>query len=1021
MTFNPIARYRVLRPAAMITLAAFLAAVFNTTVLAAQHESLRGEMRAKYLSIPKKEPLQAAFDEIEDELRRLHPDIWYRNDPVYKNTKQRREAFGFKVKADDKVSREKISQSKLTQQKPILDSFLSQARAEFAAQRVDLVKRGAAPELLAHHSDVLAKFETKAAEFERLVNLVLQAPTDAALAESLKNLSGFMAANHSTRHRAFENPDQLPFRAQRNDARKPIESDAGFRTDSSSPFYLGAGAKASAKGRSKLGIVSNPLAPPTADDLAETEDIQLTADIRAKAQELGANPVEIYNWVRNNIEWVPTYGSIQGAEQTLQSGRGNAFDIASLLIALLRANGIHSRYVYGTIEVPADEVRNWVGGVAKTESAQQLLGQGGIPNVGILAGGVISAVRMEHVWVESYVDFYPSRGARHVTGDNWVPLDASRKQYRYTNGFDIATQAPFDASAFDTVYKTKMQTQADAGFTFSADAGAFVTNEFKLQIDRVRSKVAAAQTPLQAKQLVGTKEILQDTKTVLAGTLPKRIVAIANRFTALPDTLRYRFKLLVYANEYDRILESPTINYEASLPRIASRPFFLAYRPASDADAAYLASQPAGTTTLFASNVRLAAQVALDDQVVAEGGVFQLGQELRTVSALYVPGRGWDTDADNTVAAGELQAIGVVGAEVPAKKLQSALDAVARAKSVLQTNPDAPLSFMQGEGMLLYGAIMNYMHMLGVHYRQASLSDVAVVYPLPSFGTISETLTVSYFFGIPRSVTLSGIGYDVDHLRFAVEAKDGQSAKRVKTASYLGAMASFYEHSLLESSFSTNPAAPDVNAVSAVKLLTAAGQVGIPVYEISQANASAILPLLQVDATTLDEMRSALAAGKHVTTSKTALTIDGWTGLGYIIADLDTGSAAYKISGGANGGEIRKTINDILRVVQGIFALKNIQFPKFLGFTNAFSVVTQLNFLLGYVFGLVSIYENCNDVLSAELAILFHTAFFMLLAWLLLAVIFPFGIAFVFLIGAAIAYLYRELLLPAYMGYAGCK
>jgi Transglutaminase-like superfamily len=80
--------------------------------------------------------------------------------------------------------------------------------------------------------------------------------------------------------------------------------------------------------------------PPTAADLAETEDIQLTDAVKAKATELGNNPVKIYNWVRNNIEFIPSYGSIQGADRTLQTKRGNAMDTASLLIGLLRAANI---------------------------------------------------------------------------------------------------------------------------------------------------------------------------------------------------------------------------------------------------------------------------------------------------------------------------------------------------------------------------------------------------------------------------------------------------------------------------------------------------------------------------------------------------------------------------------------------------------------------------------------------------------------------------------------------------------
>jgi hypothetical protein len=103
--------------------------------------------------------------------------------------------------------------------------------------------------------------------------------------------------------------------------------------------------------------------------------------------------VAIHNWVRNSIEWVPTWGAIQCAEDTLSKKRGNAHDIASLEVALLRAANILARYQYGTIELDAEKAQNWVGGVSVPQAALQLLGQGGIANKGIVAGGKIDLVQ----------------------------------------------------------------------------------------------------------------------------------------------------------------------------------------------------------------------------------------------------------------------------------------------------------------------------------------------------------------------------------------------------------------------------------------------------------------------------------------------------------------------------------------------------------------------------------------------------------------------------------------------------
>jgi transglutaminase-like putative cysteine protease len=53
--------------------------------------------------------------------------------------------------------------------------------------------------------------------------------------------------------------------------------------------------------------------------------------------------MKIYNWVRNNVEWQPTWGGQQTADMTLDVKRGNAMDIATLTIALLRAASLDKR------------------------------------------------------------------------------------------------------------------------------------------------------------------------------------------------------------------------------------------------------------------------------------------------------------------------------------------------------------------------------------------------------------------------------------------------------------------------------------------------------------------------------------------------------------------------------------------------------------------------------------------------------------------------------------------------------
>ncbi|MEW6006759.1 MAG: transglutaminase-like domain-containing protein, partial [bacterium] len=175
----------------------------------------------------------------------------------------------------------------------------------------------------------------------------------------------------------------------------------------------------------KLSAVS------TEDYLKETIDVQISDEIKKLANEtLKKNPVLIYEYVRNNLDYEPYYGSLKGSQQTLWEKAGNDFDLASLLIALYRAANIPARYVYGTVEIPIEKAMNWVG-VKDPYTAAQIFASGGIPSKAITSGGKIVAIRLEHCWSEVYIAYLPYSGAKDWNKGNkmWIPIDSSFKQY----------------------------------------------------------------------------------------------------------------------------------------------------------------------------------------------------------------------------------------------------------------------------------------------------------------------------------------------------------------------------------------------------------------------------------------------------------------------------------------------------------------------------------------------------------------------------------------------------------------
>ncbi len=205
-------------------------------------------------------------------------------------------------------------------------------------------------EILTRHQAAVADYERRKAEFTALVQSV-EAAADGKgeLQPALANLGEFMAKYPNAKTHTPTDPNNLPWGSPKPITRAPYTSPAQFKTSRlfGEPVRVALAGNIYGVG---LPGITLPLTP-TPVDTAPTEDVQITQAIRDLASSLGNKPVPIYNWVRNSIQFIPSYGSIQGSDMTLQTKRGNAFDTASLLIALLRSANIPARYVYGTIEV----------------------------------------------------------------------------------------------------------------------------------------------------------------------------------------------------------------------------------------------------------------------------------------------------------------------------------------------------------------------------------------------------------------------------------------------------------------------------------------------------------------------------------------------------------------------------------------------------------------------------------------------------------------------------------------------
>lgn len=778
-----------------------------------------------------------------------------------------------------------------------------------------LVEKNIDASIIAKNDQAKADFEGKFSALKLKLEAVLAAQNLVEQGAAIEDLSESMKTEKLQRSHSFSDPGNLPWGTPDAEKTRPPETtETGLESHTKIlPYYKNASVLIAAN-EIPAGMLEGSNGGPLPEDLSENIEVEFTQAIKDKAAELEHDPVKIYNWVRNNIEFIPSYGSIQGADYTLQSGKANAMDSASLLIALLRASNVPARYAYGSVEIPVEEVMNWVGGVDVAGAAQQLLGQGGIPNVAIVDAGEVKSIRIEHTWVEAWIDYYPSRAAKHKVGDSWIPLDASFKQYQYTKGINPLDNISFDAEGLVEQLNASATVNEVDGYVQGGDKAAIETalKDFQLQVEDF---IVNQDPSTTVGDVLATQKVIQQESLQLASGLPYYVIAQTDSYSELPNNLRHKFKytlgLEYYGQENSRL-----ITFERTLPEVAGRRLALSYRPETEADeelvASYTPEPDAVTgevdTSLFPASlpgylIGLTAEFTMDGETVQNASAGNMGSELYETMALYSPGHGWSAAAVNHPLAGEYRAIGLDLQGVNTEEADRLKAKVESTKAKLESDDAGQFSTLTKQdlvGDLFYATIYSYFALNNLQDRIQSQASNIVQYRLPSFGLFTPSLQVSYWYGTPRNVSFSGLVMDVDHVASQLTAVNDSKEARLAFMRNSGIRLSAMEHLVPEQIFSTDQhSAFGISAVKAIDLAAAEGQ---KIWTITHTNLDQALTDINLSAEIESEIRNSVYSGKVVTTHQRHISYYGSSAAGYIIIDPETGAGAYKISSGENGG-----------------------------------------------------------------------------------------------------------------------
>jgi len=601
---------------------------------------------------------------------------------------------------------------------------------------------------------------------------------------------------------------------------------------------------------------------PMAADLAPTEDVQITQEIRDLAAQLGNDPVKIYEYVRNTIDFEPTWGSIKGSVLTLWERSGNAFDTASLLIALLRAAGIPARYVLGTIQVPAAAAQNWVGGVATPQFAATILASGGVP-----VSYSATHVTLEHTWVEAYVPFSHYRGVPlGQTGRSWIPLDSSFKQFDYQVPPNLSKLIPFDRVAYLAASPSQIS-PVDAHW---------------IQMRDYLDANDPGKTPDDFKR---TRQIRAQSLGLLPASLPARVLALTGEGVGIPEVLRH----LVRIEISDAI--TPGLTLSASLPSLLGKRLTVSYIPATTADENLIADYGA-LWNVPPYLLRLRPVMKLDGTAMASGAEIGAGQTQMISVTLLQPGGVSDT-VQHDLLAGGYYALGLG----PKGRMERLLAERFRryTETVPRDYPDQYNDPLLGE--FLYLMALRYFERL-----EAAESELSQLHHYTYGRDPGELLTgyevqVAETLGVPLGFQPELYTYKLDVARVPLVtfAADGDESRRVAIVQQRGLTTSFLEHH-------TSELMTSLPSGSAVKVIQLANQAGIPLRLVDATNLTQILPILSLPEDVKARVADAVAQGRVVTIPEGEITSFNWTGVGWLSEDPQTGGGAYIISDDLRGG-----------------------------------------------------------------------------------------------------------------------
>lgn len=570
-----------------------------------------------------------------------------------------------------------------------------------------------------------------------------------------------------------------------------------------------------------VDAIADPCLVPASDpQLCETKEILFStgeaAVISNKSAELGS-AVAIYEYLRNNTEYSVYHGARSSSLNSVFGLRGNDVDLASSLIAMLRSQGIKSRYAVGNIKIPKVELANWLG-VLDNDLAIAILGDQGIQNIDATAP---DDVIFEHVWVEALVNYENYRAGNTQSSVacvteggscKWVALDVSYKQKTYKGLYKtLLRNVNFD---YDAYYNAENPTSPDYV------AGMKHKNPLEIYEEQALAYLRTNHPGVTLEDVIDKGEVMQDTSGLLPASLPYEVVSAVLRYDSVEDYdlasatdwSKYLTSQIIIPGCEFFILGSPTVTLaELSTKKLTITLFdtgggvTLGHRLDGQTVGGTLI---AGSFTCNGTPVDVGSPINVELNVDAAPGddPVQVTYNGLTLGGYYLIASGGETSNWSQVkrayvdllAADEQYPIvvddtDVLGNGIGAAYVDENTNGVADAGDTLLLNNLAAQDALTG-GLLYVAQSVYYTRLREESERYSALKGI--ISPITAYlGIVSTTQEVEYLDNVPFAITPGGLLIDLKGIRLNGSWEVDQTAVYSnETFKFLGHIGSSLEH-----------------------------------------------------------------------------------------------------------------------------------------------------------------------------------------------------------------------------------